>query len=123
MRRAWNDPFQWGGHPLKRLEDKQMPESTGAERIRLKLHAHLPILAEKYHVSSLGLFGSYLREEQTSKSDLDILVSFTETPSLLKFIELENHLTDLLDIKVDLVMRDALKPKIGERILREVVPI
>ena len=80
-------------------------------------------LESKYHVSALGLFGSYLREEQTEESDLDILVSFAETPSLLTFIELENYLTDLLNIKVDLVMRDALKPKIGERILREVVPV
>ena len=80
-------------------------------------------LEKKYHVSALGLFGSYVREKQTEESDLDILVSFTETPSLLTFIELENYLTDLLNIKVDLVMRDALKPKIGERILREVVPV
>ena len=108
---------------LEQFEGGQVPEKMNAERIRATLHAHMPVLAEEYHVSSLGIFGSYLRNEQTSKSDLDILVSFAETPSLLRFIKLENYLTDLLHIKVDLVMRDALKPKIGERILREVVPV
>jgi predicted nucleotidyltransferase len=44
-------------------------------------------------------------------------------PGLLKFIELENYLTDLLGIKVDLVMQENLKPRIGKRILREVVPV
>jgi len=47
-------------------------------------------------------------------------VEFRETPGLLKFIELENYLTDILGVKVDLVMRDALKPRIGQRILEEV---
>ena len=100
-----------------------MAGQMNVEEIRRTLHEHLPAFAEKYSINSLGLFGSYLRNEQTSKSDLDILVSFTDIPSLFTFIELENHLTDLLGIKVDLVMRDALKPRIGERILREVVPV
>ena len=47
----------------------------------------------------------------------------TEPPSLLKFIALENYLTDLLGVKVDLVMQDALKPHIGQHILREVIDV
>jgi len=74
-------------------------------------------------VKSLGVFGSYVRQEQSTGSDLDLLVTFYEPPGLLKFIELENYLTDLSGIKVDLVMQDALKPRIGERILSEVVPV
>jgi predicted nucleotidyltransferase len=54
---------------------------------------------------------------------LDILVTFSEMPSLLRFIELENDLSDRLGIKVDLVLREALKPAIGERVLHEVVPV
>ncbi len=88
--------------------------------IRRKLHQHLPLLSDQYQVKSLGFFGSYARHEQNTGSDLDLLVTFNETPSLLKFIELENYLTDLLGIKVDLVMQDTLKPKIGRRILSEV---
>ena len=87
------------------------------------LRQRLPLLAEKYRVSSLGVFGSYVRHEDRPDSDLDLLVNFDETPGLLKFIEMENHLTDLLGIKVDLVMQDALKPNIGKQVLSEVIPI
>jgi predicted nucleotidyltransferase len=44
-------------------------------------------------------------------------------PSLLTFVNLQNYLSDLLGVPVDLVMREALKPRIGERILAEVKPI
>ncbi len=94
-----------------------------AQRYQGRLRQELPFLTTHYRVASLGLFGSYLRGTQRSDSDLDILVSFSETPSLLRLIELENHLSDLLGVKVDLVVRDALKPRIGERILQEVVPV
>lgn len=81
------------------------------------------MLAARYRVTSLGLFGSYLHGTQQPDSDLDILISFSEAPSLLRLIELENYLSDLLGVKVDLVVRDALKPHIGERVLREVLPV
>jgi predicted nucleotidyltransferase len=87
------------------------------------LAAHRQELEQKYHVSSLGLFGSRLQGEQRKDSDLDILVTFSTTPGLLQFSGLQYHLSDLLGVKVDLVMRDALKPGIGERILKEVVPV
>lgn len=67
------------------------------------------------------MFGSYVRQQQHVGSDVDLLVTFVEPPSLIQFIELENELSDRLGIKVDLVMRDALKPAIGQRILNEVV--
>lgn len=88
-----------------------------------KLRQLLPELIARFHVHSLGVFGSYVRHEEKPGSDLDILVSFDEVPGLLAFLALENHLTDLLGVKVDLVMEDALKPRIGERILREVVSV
>jgi len=87
------------------------------------LRQQFPFLAERYQVTSLSVFGSYVRHEQRPDSDIDILVTFHEPPSLLKFIELENYLTDVLGIEVDLVMKEALKPKIGERILHEAVPV
>ena len=88
-----------------------------------RLRQYLPSLAEQYHVQSLGVFGSYVRHEQRHNSDLDVLVTFDEPPSLLKFIELQNYLTDVLDVKVDLVMQEALKPRISRRILSEVVSV
>jgi len=79
------------------------------------------MLAERYSVEKLEVFGSYRRNEQRSDSDLDILVTYHEVPTLLGFIALENYLSDTLDVKVDLVMKDSLKPKIGQRILRETI--
>ena len=87
------------------------------------LRQQLPLLTAQYQVKSLDVFGSYVRHEQRPDSDCDILVTFHEPPSLLKFIELENYLTDVLGIKVDLVIKETLKPRIGERILHEAVPV
>lgn len=88
--------------------------------IKRILRQRLPELRERYQVDTLGLFGSYVRREQRPDSDLDVLVTFRETPGLLKFIALENELSDLLGMKVDLVVEDALKPRIGERVQHEV---
>lgn len=87
------------------------------------LRGEFPMLAERYNVEKLEVFGSYVREGQKKDSDLDILVTFRRSPSLLTFIALENYLSDLLEVKVDLVMKDSLKPKIGQRILREAIPV
>lgn len=93
------------------------------DRYLLTLRQQLPELAEKYHVRSLEVFGSYVRDEQTAESDLDVLVTFSRTPSLFSFIELENYLSDTLGIKVDLVMKTSLKPRLEQRILSEAVPV
>jgi len=87
------------------------------------LRKELPILKEQYKINYLGVFGSFVLKEQSEDSDLDILVNFEETPSLFRFVNLEQHLSKLLEIKVDLVMKDSLKPNIGKHILREVVKI
>ena len=88
-----------------------------------KLREVLPALGEKYGVESLAIFGSHIHGTQRAESDLDVLVTFFKTPSLIRLIEIENSLTDLLRIKVDLVPRSALKPHIGAQILREIVPV
>jgi len=85
------------------------------------LHQHLPELKQRYHIKSLGLFGSYVRSEQTAASDLDLLVEFDEVPGLLAYVELQQALSGLLQLPVDLVHRPDLKPHIGERILAEVI--
>jgi len=93
------------------------------EKILLNLRELIPFLASKYHVSSLEVFGSFVRDEQKDQSDLDLLVSFSETPSLLKFIALKNYLSEQLQIKVDLVMKDSLKPRLRENIINESISI
>ena len=82
-----------------------------------------PELQKQYGVSSLGIFGSFVRGKQKRKSDLDILVDFEKAPTLFGFIRLERFLSSELNIKVDLVMKSALKPTIGKYILNEVVHV
>lgn len=84
----------------------------------------LPDLRQRYGVSNVWLFGSYVRGEQTPDSDLDILVTFDNVHlSLIEFIQLEQQLSDELGIKVDLVERQGLKPHIGEQILQEALVV
>ncbi|NJL87487.1 MAG: nucleotidyltransferase family protein [Leptolyngbyaceae cyanobacterium SM1_1_3] len=91
------------------------------EEIKQWLGQHKPLLQEHCKVRELGVFGSYVRQEQSKTSDVDVLIEFFETPSLLKFVNLENYLSDNLGVKVDLVHKAGLKPRIGERILAEVI--
>ena len=81
---------------------------------------HKPLLQEQYDVKRIGIFGSYVRDEATAGSDVDILVEFSQ-PVGWEFIDLKEYLEDVLGMKVDLVTTGALKPQIKERILREVV--
>ena len=87
------------------------------------LRQHLPELREKYSVSYIGIFGSYIRGEETKDSDLDILVEFDKIPGLLKYIKLEYYLSDLLGVKVDLVTRTGLKQNVRKHILNEVISL
>ncbi len=90
-------------------------------RFKRILRQQLPELQTRYAVKSLGVFGSYVRGEARKSSDLDVLIEFESAPSLFKFIALEEQLTQLLGVKVDLVMKSALEPAIGRQILAEVV--
>lgn len=91
------------------------------DELKVKLELLKPVLVDKYKVGTIGLFGFYVRGEQTGKSDLDVLVEFSEPISLFKFIELEDFLSHELGVNVDLVMRSSLKPRIKDRILNEAV--
>jgi len=101
---------------------KSNPSPT-LDKIFEELRGHLPELRQRYKVKSLGVFGSRLRGDQRRRSDLDLLVEFYEPPSFFEFLDLQDCLSHLSGIKVDLVMKSALKPVIGQAILREVVPL
>lgn len=87
------------------------------------LKKQMPELTERYKVKSLGIFGSYVRGEQSRRSDMDILVEFDLPPDLFQFMDLEEHLAKQLGVKVDLVPRRALRGEIGARILNEMVSV
>ena len=84
--------------------------------IRQQLQAELPDLRERYNVDRLGICGSYVRGEQTDDSDLDLLVTFTETPDLFEMVNLKRHLEDRLDLSVDLGMpKSTDRPSVSSR--------
>jgi len=93
------------------------------DKLRILLSQHKNELKIKFGVREIGISGSYIGGEEKEGSDLDILVEFENNAKmdLIKFVELEEYLSELLGIKVDLVMKSALKPRIGKRILKEVV--
>ncbi len=93
------------------------------DQIIRKLKEIRPVIESKYSVKNLEVFGSYIHGEQKKSSDLDILVEFSKTIDLFKYIELENYLSEKLGVKVDLVMKDTLKPRIKDRILNEAIPV
>jgi len=93
------------------------------EEIRSKLEMLKPVLKERYQVETVGFFGSYARGEQNKKSDVDVLVEFSQPNNidLFDFIELEEFLSKHLGTKVDLVTKSALKPIIKDQILKETI--
>ena len=88
-----------------------------------ELRNSLPYISQKYEVTSIEVFGSYVRNQQNINSDLDVLVSFSKVPTLIKFLELKNYLSDKLELNVDLVMKDSLKPTISKNILNESITV
>ncbi len=91
------------------------------DNIKKILADHKTEFKERFKVKDIGIFGSYVQGTQKKRSDVDILVEFESPIDFFLFIELEEHITKLLGIKVDLVMKKALKPGIGKYILKEVV--
>ena len=91
------------------------------DKINKTLKQNKQTLRREFKIRELGIFGSYVRGEQKKNSDVDILVDFSETPGLFDYMKVENRLSAILHKKVDLVMKGALKPRIGRNIMCEVV--
>jgi predicted nucleotidyltransferase len=84
---------------------------------------HREELARDFGVKSLALFGSVVRNEAAAGSDVDLLVEFDDRPvGLFHLSRTQHYLERILSVpKVDLVLRDGIKPALKERILREAV--
>jgi uncharacterized protein len=108
---------------MREARAKRQRQRPTLDDVLRTLRAHLPGLREDYGVRTLGVFGSYVRGEQRPRSDLGLSVEFDTRPlTLIQVIGLEQHLSDLLGVKVDLVEKKILKPAIGRHIPQEVVP-
>jgi uncharacterized protein len=93
------------------------------DEIKKELELLKPILKEKFQVETIGIFGSYSRDEQKTKSDVDILVTFSQPNDidLIDFIELKQYLSRKLRTKVDIVQKHTLKHRIKDKILQETI--
>jgi predicted nucleotidyltransferase len=90
------------------------------EEIKSVLVRNKSQLSHKYGVTELAVFGSYSRNDHTENSDIDILVDF-EKPVGLEFIELAMELENLLELKVDLVSKNGIKPRYFESVKKELI--
>ncbi|UBF29407.1 nucleotidyltransferase family protein [Kovacikia minuta CCNUW1] len=91
------------------------------EELKQILSQNKPLLREHYRVTQLGIFGSYARGEQTADSDIDVLIDYEQAPTLFMLVELRDYLSNLTGMRVDVVSKNGLKPRIRKRVLSEVV--
>jgi uncharacterized protein len=91
------------------------------EELKQILSQNKLLLQEHYQVTQLGIFGSYARGEQTPESGVDVLIDYEQAPTLFKLVELRDFLSSLTGLRVDVVTKNGLKPRIRERVLSEVV--
>jgi predicted nucleotidyltransferase len=94
-------------------------------QIQQILEAQKPYLHAKYGVEVIGVFGSYVRNEQRPDSDVDILIELERPPriSLIGLVELDDYLSETLGVRVDIALKKNLRKRIGKRILEEVIPV
>jgi hypothetical protein len=97
----------------------------GVEEVKAILKEHKDEVVRRYHITEIGIFGSFVRGEQRRRSDVDILVEFhdKDIPGLLKLSEMERYLQRLLKKKVDLVIKSGIRPELKRGIMKEVVYI
>ena len=82
-----------------------------------------PVLAARYGVTELALFGSTARNAARSDSDVDVLVSFDGPATSERYFGVQFYLEDLLGRPVDLVTTKALRPELRPYIEREAVHV
>ena len=99
-----------------------LPDSPMGRRLRRRRQAILAAAARR-RASNVRVFGSVARGEDTTDSDVDVLVDLADDVSLLGLIGLERELSQLLDRKVDVVPARGLKPAVARRVLAEAVPL
>ena len=93
------------------------------KEIKEILIAHKEEFKEKYGIKEISIFGSYVRNEQKESSDLDVLVEFENPVSLLKIVSFENYLSDILGVKVDVVLKKNIRKELKDFILKEAIPV
>lgn len=95
---------------------ESLPPNWDVVRLAALLKDRLPRLRRQYGIGTLEIFGSYARNEHRSDSDLDVLVTFTRTPTLFDLVDLQDELGETLGVRVDLVLRSTLREGVARNI-------
>jgi len=93
------------------------------EEVKLEIQALKPVLKKRFKVETVDVFGSYSRGEQTKNSDLDLLVTYSESVDLLLVSSLRRYLRRKLHMRVDVVSKEFLNKRIKDQVLEEAVPV
>jgi len=100
----------------------EKPYKSIKSEVLSKLENELPVLMEKYGVLTIGLFGSVSRQEDTPKSDIDIMITIRpEMDNFDRFLEIAEFLEDLFGRKVDLISAEYMKPQIRPYVQKDVI--
>jgi predicted nucleotidyltransferase len=100
-----------------------MSQIYSVDEIKNIIHSFDNILKSEYKADKFYLFGSYVRGEQTSDSDIDLLVEFTTDADLFSLIDLKEFLNGIFNKNIDLGTPNGLKPRIKNSILNEAILI
>ena len=84
-----------------------------------KLYSEIVEFLKSRGASKIAVFGSYLRDEETPDSDIDLITVFPDDMSLLKFVRIERELSNLLGKKVDLLTEEYLSPYFRESVISQ----
>jgi len=91
------------------------------DRIEREMEEKKVYIKKVFHVREIGVFGSFIRGEQTASSDIDVLVDFERGhKDFFNYMKLRYYLEELLQRKIDLVIKNAVKPRLRKRIFSEV---
>lgn len=92
---------------------------TKLDQVKKIVSEEKDILASKYNVARIGVFGSVVRGEETEDSDIDMLVDFSKPIDLIELVGLENYLSEKIGNKVEIATRKSLSRYIKDNILKE----
>lgn len=84
-----------------------------------KIYSEIVSFLKEKNASKIAVFGSYVRNDETSESDIDIIVAFNDRKSLLDFVGIERELSEKIKIKVDLLTEQSISPLLIDRIKKE----
>jgi predicted nucleotidyltransferase len=93
------------------------------DEIKDSIRQQRGVLRDQYGVAVVAIFGSYVRDEQKTESDVDLLVEVLRPVSLLELAGAEIYLSEILGAKVDLVPKRSIREELKKAILEEAVAL